>query len=61
MGIGGRLIVYYSGGGYVTCGGLIVVDIDSLQLHIIISVVVTCLVDAVLIGDDFPELKQYNK
>ena len=37
-------------------GGLIEVDIDSLELEIRVTVVGTSWVDAVLVGDDLPEL-----
>ena len=40
----------------LTCG-LIVVNIDSLQLQIGISMIGAGGVDPVLVGDDFPELK----
>ena len=36
--------------------GLIIVDVDSFELKIGISVVSTCGVDSVLVGDDLPEL-----
>merc|ERR1719310_1267900 len=37
-------------------GGLVVVDVDSLELEIGVTVVGTSWVNTVLIGDDFPEL-----
>jgi len=38
--------------------GFIVVDVDPLQLKIAVSVVGSSGVDAMLIGDDFPELEK---
>lgn len=35
---------------------LIVVDVNAVQLHIVVAMVVTVGVDAMLVGDDFPEL-----
>jgi len=37
-------------------GGFVVVDVDSLQLEVRVSVVGTGWVNSVLVGDDFPEL-----
>merc|ERR1719291_551745 len=37
-------------------GSFVVVDVDSLELEVGVSVVGTGWVDSVLIGDDFPEL-----
>lgn len=37
-------------------GGLVVVDIDSLQLEVTVAVVSTSWVNAVLVADHFPEL-----
>ena len=39
-----------------TTGGLVEVDVDSLQLEIGVTLVGTSWVNAVLVGDDFPEL-----
>ena len=43
----------------LTCG-LIVVDIDPVQLQVTVSVVSPRGVDAVLIADHFPELQTQN-
>ena len=37
-------------------GGLVVVDVDTLQLEVRVSMVGTSGVDSMLIGNDFPEL-----
>lgn len=42
-------------------GSLIVVDVDALQLEVGVSVVGASWVNAVLIGDDFPELELEEK
>ena len=39
-----------------TTGGFVVVDVDSLELEIRVTVVATGWVNTVLIGDDLPEL-----
>ena len=45
------------GSGHVSAaGGLIVVDIDSLELQIRVAVVGSHWVDSVFVGNDFPEL-----
>ena len=36
--------------------GFIEVDVDALQLQVTIPMASTCRVDAVLVGNDFPEL-----
>ena len=43
-------------GDIATASGLIVVDVGSFQLQVGLSVVLAGGVDAVLVGDDFPEL-----
>jgi hypothetical protein len=54
---GTGLKIHEDGTGHVTsAGGLVVVDIDSLQLKIGVSVVGTGGVDTVLVGDDLPKL-----
>ena len=40
--------------------GLVVVDVDPLQLEVRVSMVGTSGVDAVLIGDDLPELRRHS-
>ena len=40
----------------ILTGGLIVVDVDPLQLEVRITVVRAGGVDSVLVGDDLPEL-----
>ena len=56
---GARLKIHQDGPGDVLAtGGLVVVDIDALQLEIGVAVVSAGGVDAMLIGDDFPELKK---
>jgi len=45
-----------SAGDIATSGGLIVVDVDTFQLEIRVSLVSTSGVYAMLIRDDFPEL-----
>jgi len=39
-----------------TAGGLIIVDVDSLELEVRVAVVGSGWVDSVLVGDDLPEL-----
>ena len=41
----------------ITCG-LIVVNVDPLQLKIRVAMVCACWVDAVFVRDDFPELRK---
>merc|ERR1711977_248454 len=54
---GARLEVHEGGAGHVAAaGGLVVVDVDTLQLEVGVTVVGTGGVDAVLIGDNLPEL-----
>merc|ERR1719386_561284 len=36
--------------------GFVVIDINSLQLEVRVSMICACGVNAMLIGDDFPEL-----
>ena len=43
-------------GDVTTTSGLVVVDVDSLELKVGVSVVATSRVNAVLVRDDFPEL-----
>lgn len=45
----------------ILTGRLVVVHIDALQLQIAVAVVVALAIDAVLIGDDLPELETTNK
>ena len=45
-----------SAGDVSATGGLVVVDVDSLELEIGVTVVATGWVNTVLVGDDFPEL-----
>lgn len=54
---GTRFQVHQDCSWYVlSAGGLIVVNVDALQLEIGISMVGTSGIDTMLIGDDFPEL-----
>ena len=54
---GSGLKIHEDGSGDVaTTGGFVVVDIDSLELEIRVTVVRTGGVNTVLVGDDFPEL-----
>ena len=54
---GSGLEIHEDGAGNVSAtGGLVVVDVDSLKLEIGVTVVGTSGVDAVLVGDDLPEL-----
>ena len=54
---GSGLQVDKDGTGHVfAAGGLIVVDVDALQLKVAVSVVCSGWVNAVLVWDDFPEL-----
>ena len=54
---GSGLEVHENGSGdESTAGGLVIVDVDSLKLEIGVTVVSTGGVDAVLVGDDLPEL-----
>ena len=48
----------HSSGHVLASGGLVVVDIDALELEIGVAVVGAGRIDAVLIGDDLPELKR---
>ena len=41
-------------------GGFIVVDVDSLELEIGVTIVATGRINAVFIGNHFPELKKLN-
>ena len=51
------LQIHKDGAGDVSAtGGLVVVDVDALQLEVGVPVVGASRVDAVLIGDDLPEL-----
>lgn len=45
----------------ILTGRLVVVHIDALQLQIAVAVVVALAIDAVLIGDDLPELETTNE
>ena len=45
-----------SAGNVSSTGGLVVVDVDSLELKVGVTVVSTGGVDSVLVGDDLPEL-----
>ena len=55
---GARLQVDQHGPGHVLAArGLIVVDVDALQLKVGVAVVGAGGVDAVLVRDDLPELK----
>jgi len=54
---GAGLEVHEDGAGHVTAtGGLVVVDVDALELEVGVTVVGAGRVNAVLVGDDFPEL-----
>merc|ERR1712057_61845 len=54
---GAGLEVHEDGAGHVAAaGGLVVVHVNALQLEVGVTVVGTGRVDAMLIGDDFPEL-----
>ena len=54
---GAWLEIHKDGSGYITAtGGFVVVDVDSLELEIGVTVVGTSWVNAVLVGNDFPEL-----
>ena len=54
---GSWLKIHEDGSGDIaSSGGLVVVNVDSLELEIGVSVVCTCGVNTVLIRDDFPEL-----
>merc|ERR1711981_1448833 len=54
---GARLQVHQDGAGHVaTAGGLVVVHVDALQLEVRVAMVGSGWVDAVLVGDDLPEL-----
>ena len=54
---GAWLKIHEDGTGDVSAtGGLVVVDVDSLELEIGVTVIATGWVNTVLIGDDFPEL-----
>ena len=54
---GPGLEVHEDGAGHVAAaGGLVEVDVDALQLEVGVAVVGARRVDAVLIGDDLPEL-----
>ena len=56
---GPGLQVHQHGPGHVlAAAGLVVVDIDPLQLEVRVSMVCASGVNAVLIGDDFPKLKK---
>jgi hypothetical protein len=44
-------------GHVLAAGGFIVVDVDALELEIGVALVRSSWVDAMLVGDDFPELK----
>jgi hypothetical protein len=46
-----------STGNVASTGGLVEVDVDSLELEIGVTVVGTSWVNAVLVRDDFPELR----
>ena len=47
-----------SAGHVLAAGGLIVVDVDALELELGGAMVGAGGVDAVLVGDDFPELEE---
>ena len=54
---GSGLQVNQNCSGYIlAAGGFVVVDVDPLQLKVRVSVVVAGWVDAVLVGDNLPEL-----
>jgi hypothetical protein len=51
------LKVHKDGTWYVaTAGGLVVVDVDALQLKVGVAMVCSGWVNAMFVGDDFPEL-----
>ena len=45
----------------ILTSGLIVVHVDSLQLQVRVTMVGTCGVDAMLVRDHLPELKENNR
>ena len=54
---GAGLEVHEDGARHITAtGGLVVVNVDALELEIGVTVVGTGWVDSVFVGDDFPEL-----
>ena len=56
-----RLQIDQDGPGHVfPTGGFIVVDVDSLELEIGVTIVATGRINAVFIGNHFPELKKLN-
>ncbi len=46
-----------SSGDILSAGGFVVVDVNTFQLEVGVSVISTRRVDSVLVGNDFPELK----
>ena len=42
----------------LSSGGFVVINVDPFKLEVGVSVVSTGRVDAMLVGDDFPELKR---
>lgn len=50
-----------SPGDVLASGGLVVVDVDPLQLEVRVSMIGTGGVDTVLVGDDFPKLKGWRE
>ena len=58
---GAGLKVHQHGPGHVlSSGGLVVVDVDPLELEVRVSMVGTSGVNTVLIGDDLPELRRHS-
>ena len=58
---GAGLQVHEDGPGHVlAAAGLVVVDIDPLELEVRVAMVGASGVNSVLIGDDFPKLKYQN-
>ena len=45
----------------LAAGGFVVVNVDAFKLEVGVSVVSTGRVDAMLVGNDFPELESGNK
>ena len=48
-------------GNILSSGCFVVVDVDAFKLKVRVAVVGAGRVDAVLVGDDFPELKRQKK
>lgn len=59
---GAGLQVHEDGAGHVlAAGGLVVVDVDPLELEVRVAVIGAGRVDSMLVGNNFPKLKKPDR